>query len=79
MTHAHKIFIRSKKEDSAFVYHILEAQGGWAAYSTLPFKSHDPFRDLELLVTKEMLVPVNELLQSLKDVVVVLPEDPSKS
>ena len=78
MTHAHKIFIRTRKEDSAFVYHILEAQEGLAAYSTLDFKSHDPFRDLELLVPKELVFQMSELLDSLGDMVTILPSDPSK-
>ena len=79
MTHAHKIFIRSKKEDSAFIYLIFEAQGGWASYSTLPFKSHDPFRDIELSVTDDFLILVRDLLQSLNEIVSILPGDPSKA
>ena len=78
MTHAHKIFIRTKKEDSAFVYYTLEAHEGLAAYSTLPFKTHDAYRDLELLVPKELLNPVEKLLQYLKEMITILPDDPSK-
>jgi hypothetical protein len=78
MTHAHKIFIRSKKEDSVFIYHILEAQEGLASYSTIAFKAHDPFRDLELLVSEEMVPQVHAVLASLGDMVIILPEDPSK-
>ena len=78
MTHAHKIFIRTKKEDSAFVYHILEAQEGLAAYSTLDFKPHDPYRDLELLVPKELVHQAEALLETLGEMVIRLPDDPSK-
>ncbi len=78
MTHAHKIFIRTKKEDSAFVYHILEAQDGLAAYSTIDFEPHDPFRDLELLVPEELVLQLEALLDSFGDMVIRLPDDPSK-
>ncbi len=78
MTHAHKIFIRTRKEDSVFIYHILEASEGLAAYSTLPFTSVDPHRDLELLVPQERIKQVNDLLQSLSEIVTILPENPSK-
>jgi hypothetical protein len=77
MTHAHKIFIRTKKEDSAFVYNVLEAHEGIAAYTTLPFRSQDPFRDLELLVTEELKEDLLALLQDLKEMVEILPDDPS--
>ena len=77
MTHAHKIFIRTKKEDSAFVYNVLEAHEGIAAYTTLPFRAQDPFRDLELLVTEELKEDLKALLLDLKEMVEILPEDPS--
>jgi hypothetical protein len=79
MTHAHKIFIRTKKEDSAFVYHVFEAHEGLVSYSTLPHGSHDPFRDLELLVTEELRPDLEQLLEDLADRVVILPGHPSKS
>ena len=79
MTHAHKIFIRSKKEDSGFIYHVLEAHEGLAAYSTLDFDSRDPFRDLELWVPLEQLDRVMEVLLDLKEIVTILPGNPSKA
>ena len=77
MTHAHKIFIRTKKEDSAFVYHVFEAHEGLVAYSTLPHRAHDPFRDLELLVTRELKSDLEALLQDLSEFVMILPDPPS--
>jgi hypothetical protein len=74
MTHAHKIFIRTKKEDSAFVYHVFEAHEGLVAYSTLPHKAHDPFRDLELLVTAELKADLEALLMDLSEYVTVIPD-----
>ncbi len=81
MTHAYKIFIRTKKEDSAFVYHVFEAHEGLVAYSTLDFKPQDPFRDLELLVTPELKADLDILLVELSTgpeaVLSILPERPS--
>jgi len=78
MTAAHKIFIRTTKEDSSFLYQLLEAHEGWAAYSTLPFGPHDPYRDLMLIVPHDFESEVLSLLESLKERVMILPEDPSK-
>jgi hypothetical protein len=77
MTRAHKIFVRTRKEDSAFVYHVFEAHEGLVAYSTLPHGVHDAFRDLELLVTPEQKGDLELLLKDLEEWVVVL--DPSQS
>jgi len=74
---AHKIIIRTKKEDSVFIYQLLEAHEGWAAYSTLPFEKGDPFRDLKLIVPEDWIIPVKELLESLKDRVMILSEEAS--
>ena len=76
---AHKIFIRSRKEDSAFIYHVLEAHEGWTAYTTLPFQKHDLHRDLVLFVPNDWISEVNDLLHSLKEKIVILPNDPSIS
>ena len=74
---AHKIFIRMKKEDSAFIYHVLEAHEGWAAYSTLPVSRHDPYCDMKLIVPEDFLNSVNELLADLKNKITILPNDPT--
>jgi hypothetical protein len=79
MTHAHKIFIRTKKEDSAFVYHVFEAHEGLVSVSTLPHQPHDPFRDLELLVTVELKADLEAILEDLSEIVSILPEAPVKS
>jgi hypothetical protein len=76
---AHKIFIRTTKQDSVFIYQLLEAHEGWAAYSTLPFKAHDPYRDLALIVPEDFKNEVMNLLESLKDRVMILESDPSKT
>ncbi len=61
--------IRVRKEDSAFVYFILEAHEGICSYSTLPFRPGDPYRDLELIIPVGFLAEVDELLQSLGEMV----------
>jgi hypothetical protein len=77
MTRAHKIFIRTRKEDSAFLYHLLEAHEGLAAYTTLPHRPHDAFRDLELLVTDDFRADLEDFLAELSDWVTRLPEPSS--
>ena len=62
---SYKMNIRVKKEDSAFVYFILESQEGIVSYSTLEFKKGDPWRDLELRIPPDFLVETQEVLDSL--------------
>jgi hypothetical protein len=62
--------IRVKKEDSAFVYFILESYEGLTSYSTLDFNQGDPFRDLELRTPIDWVPEVQELLASLGGLIV---------
>lgn len=57
--------IRVRKEDSAFVYFILEAHEGIVSYSTLDFRKGDPHRDLELRVPPDFAAEVNRVLERL--------------
>jgi hypothetical protein len=61
--------IRVRKEDSAFVYFILESYEGIASYSTLEFKQGDAYRDLELRIPPDFVAEVDDLLQRLGDLV----------
>lgn len=61
--------IRVKKEDSAYVYFILESYEGIASYSTLEFKQGDAYRDLELRITPDFIKEVDELLKRFGDLV----------
>ena len=61
--------IRVRKEDSAFVYFILESYEGITSYSTLEFKQGDPHRDLELRTPPDFVTEVDELLQRLGDMI----------
>ena len=79
MSRAHKIFIRTHKRDSAFVYAVLEAHEGLAAYTTLPHKHHSQTRELELLVSDAMKADLERVLQELAPQVEILEADPSKA
>lgn len=67
--------IRVRKQDSAFVYFILEASEGIASYSTLDHKPGDPHRDLELRIPPDFVEEVEGLLKSLGDTVHELKAD----
>jgi len=57
--------IRVKKEDSAFVYFILESYEGITSYSTLDHQVGDTHRDLLLMIPPDFVTDVEELLKSL--------------
>lgn len=61
--------IRVRKQDSAFVYFILEASEGITSYSTLDHKPGDPHRDLELRIPPDFVEEVDSLIKSLGDMV----------
>ena len=62
---AHLHTIRVRKEDSAFVYFVLESHEGITAYSTLDFKAEDPYRDLQLMIPPDFIGEVRDLLAEL--------------
>lgn len=61
--------IRVRKEDSAFVYFILESEEGITSYSTIDYKPGEAHRDLELRIAPDFLLDVEELLSRLGDLV----------
>ena len=61
--------IRVKKEDSVFVYWVLEAHEGVVSYSTLPHVQGDAHRDLELRYSDSMKEELGRLIESLGDLV----------
>lgn len=67
----HSIYkkIRVRKEDSAFVYFILESYEGITSYSTLNFQVGDAYRDLELRIAPDFEPEVIELLKTLGEMV----------
>jgi hypothetical protein len=72
MEHAYRMIIRTKKEDSALIYHLLEAHEGLTTYSTMDFRTADPHRDLELWIPQNFVVDVKALLMDWADFVQVL-------
>ena len=71
--------IRVRKEDSAFVYFILESYEGITSYSTLDFKPGDAYRDLELRIPPDFLCETEDLLKRLGEMVYELPSGPLQS
>lgn len=61
--------IRVRKEDSAFVYCILESHEGIVSYSTLEHRPGDPHRDLELQIPAGLAFEVDEVLKELGDLI----------
>jgi len=61
-----KIRIRTKKSDSAYVYHTLEANEGLTAYRTLDHREGEQTRDLELLFSPDAEDDVRNLLTELQ-------------
>lgn len=69
---ARKVF-RSRKQDSAYVYAILESYEGLVSYSTLDGQASDLHRDLEITFSPETEKDVSVLLNSLSEVIYELP------
>ena len=63
---AQKIRIRTKKSDSAYIYHTLEANEGLTAYRTIPHQEGDPNRDMDLVFSADALDDVKSLIAELQ-------------
>ena len=57
--------IRVRKQDTAFIYFILESYEGIASYSTLDSHPGDAHRDLELIIPTDFEAEVASLLKDL--------------
>lgn len=69
MTNALQRRIRVRKEDSAFVYMVLESHEGICSYSTLDHEASEAHRDLELTVPLDFEEDVERVLKELGDMV----------
>jgi hypothetical protein len=67
--------IRTRTEDSALVYFVLESHEGICSYSTLPFKPGDAHRDLVLRIPPGFEEEVQEALAPLGDKIYELATD----
>lgn len=70
--HAVRKVVRTRKQDSVLLYHLLEAHEGLTAYSTLFEQGNPHYRDVELLYTPENESDVQALLQDWADWVQVM-------
>ncbi len=57
--------IRVRKEDSAYLYQILESYEGLANYSTLTVEKALPHRDILLHLAPDLVPEVERLLERL--------------
>lgn len=58
--------IRLRKEDTAYVYFVLESHEGLTSYSTLEHRPGDAYRDLELRIPPDFVVETEALLERLQ-------------
>ena len=73
MVSAIKKIIRVRKEDSAFVYFILESYEGITSYSTLDSRPGELHRDIELSIPPDFLGETQRLLERLGELIHELP------
>lgn len=59
--------LRVKKEDSAYLYQILESYEGLTNYSTLPTEKGLPYRDILLHIAPDLRREVMALVGRLRD------------
>lgn len=60
------IILRVAKEDSVFLYQLLEGYEGLSSYSTLPHENGAGFRDIELIFPPSQASAVNDLVKILQ-------------
>jgi len=62
------LVIRTRKEDTSFIYFILEANDGICFYSTLGKEDHHTqMREIEITCTIEYYQQVKDVIQSLNN------------
>ncbi|MGZ3652684.1 MAG: DUF4911 domain-containing protein [Bdellovibrionota bacterium] len=57
--------IRVRKQDSAYLYQVLESYEGLANYSTLPAEKGIPYRDVILHIAPDLRREVEALIDRL--------------
>jgi hypothetical protein len=58
--------LRVRKEDSAYLYQILESYEGLTNFSTLDSSGNPAYRDIELHLAPDLLPEVLRLVEHLK-------------
>ena len=64
--------IRAPKEETVFLYALLESYEGLASYSTINFSSEVPYRDMELRYSADFSDDISRLLRQLDSIIFVL-------
>lgn len=59
------MILRMRKEDSVYLYQILESYEGLTNYSTLNAEKGQPYRDVVLHVAPDLLPEVERLVERL--------------
>jgi hypothetical protein len=59
------MILRVRKEDSAYLYQILEASEGLTNYSTLAADKHSSHREILLHLAPDLVHEVRELIERL--------------
>jgi hypothetical protein len=57
--------IRVRKQDTAYVYQVLESYEGLTNYSTLPAEKGTPYRDVILHIAPDLRREVEALIERL--------------
>ena len=60
------MIIRVRKQDSAYLYQILESYEGLTNYSTLTLEKDLPYRDIALHMAPDLKAELDRLVESLK-------------
>ena len=60
------IIVRLPKEDSAFLYFLLESHEGLAFYSTLPHEIGQAYRDIDMKGPIGLIDPVSHLVEQFR-------------
>lgn len=76
MTSKETIFIkkriRAPKEETVFLYALLESYEGLASYSTVDYSSSKPYRDMELRFSVDFKEDIDRLLSQLESIVYII-------
>ena len=60
------MILRVPKEETVFLYQLLEGYDGVANFSTLPFDKSQGYRDIEIYITEGMQAEFNVVLENLR-------------
>ncbi len=62
-----ELVVRVRKQDSAYLYQLLESYEGIANYSTLPAEKELPYRDIVLHIAPDLLPALETVLSTIAE------------